>query len=192
MKRLRMILSVMVVFSCMANAQFTLTLKGFVNSNDETKDYVVFEFDGLSKSELFQKAKVFVNKNYVSAKDVLNEVENENISVNGFSTEAIRLFDGKMGKLAPPFNLTYSFNISFKEGKIRINAPDFKVSSSQNDVFITLTEKSLFGTPVKHRIFNPSNGKTEKENSKSDLESFFNILFSNLKKSINGELDDNW
>ena len=51
--------------------------------SEDGKDYIVVPFAGKSSQELFSMVNINVTTQYVSAKNVLNSVENEVISVNG-------------------------------------------------------------------------------------------------------------
>ena len=49
--------------SITASAQFKLTINGFVSEEDNSKDYLVYTFEGMSQEDLYVKVLSFVHKN---------------------------------------------------------------------------------------------------------------------------------
>ena len=80
-----------------ANAQFKLTINGFVDENDIEKDYVVYNFEGETQESLYTKVLKFINTSYKSPKDVINEVKPEMITISGFQESCISI--GKVKKV---------------------------------------------------------------------------------------------
>lgn len=82
-------LSILICFTVSAFAQFTLMPRGFVSEADTTKTYVVFHFDNVDKTTLYNKTLAFFNSVYRSPQDVLSSVENESINIHATEKNAI-------------------------------------------------------------------------------------------------------
>ena len=184
------------------NARFTLTPDGFVSSADTTKQYVVFDYDSISQSDLYKSVVSFIHTTYNSPKDVLNEIPNETINLHGFQPGAIGIprkssVDRKvLGKYGAMYDITYTFTVKFKNNKIRIDAPVFECSrflKGGGKARLTLVGKGGV-LSENHRIFNPKNGKVEDEDVKNQIENFFNSLCIMVKTSIiiNKQEGDEW
>ncbi|MDM1138884.1 DUF4468 domain-containing protein [Empedobacter sp. R132-2] len=187
---MRYILLLLMLVSININAQsFRLNSSGFVNSEDNTKDYVVLDFPNQSQSELFSKAMIFVTKYYKSAKDVISKVDNETISINAISSHDI-----------PRNSIHYYQNryiivLSFKDGKIKVDAPNVSLTRYTDGQLRTLYIYREKGDILEYNlgIF----GKNEKlryPKSKEALESFANRFLDDLKKNILGDssTNDDW
>ena len=103
---------------------FELTSHGFVSTQDTTKLFSIYYYEGKSQSELYKKALVYINTLYVSPKDVISNVENETITINGVAKSTIR-----QNSLSPRFDMNYTIVLMFKDNRIRIDAPTFRLSN---------------------------------------------------------------
>lgn len=102
--------------------------------SEDGRDFIVIPFEGKSVQDLYKMVNINVTTQYVSAKNVLNSVENEVISVNGIK-DGVAIKKNKNEKNShfkqrkPVENTVYTFsfryvlNFRFKDGKIRIDAP---------------------------------------------------------------------
>ena len=55
-------------------AWFKLTINGFVDENDESKNYIVFSVPDMSQEDLYNGVLKFIMSNYKSPKDVVSEL----------------------------------------------------------------------------------------------------------------------
>lgn len=198
-RKVILVLSILTCFSASALAQFILEPRGFVSQADTTKTYVVFHFDNVDKATLYNKSLAFFNSVYRSPQDVLSSVENESINIHAIEKDAIGIpykskIDQKFfGKYAVYYNLRYSYDIQFREGRIRIAAPSFscyRIMNGGSEANLLLVGRKRFLSDD-HIIFNTAHelkGSSEKE----QLENFFNGLFSQLGSYIQGEGEDDW
>ena len=181
------------------NKYFELTPFGFRNATDSTKDYVVLNFPKKTKAELYKRVLVWANKNYVTGKNVVSPVENENITINAYGE-----YDDDMTKsFGEPNAVKYRINISFKDGKIKIDAPDFQLSIDNTKIGLICPKDIL-------KLMTHTNEKEtwcfyyeiENENKTSLVENkikiqalsdFFNQRIDQIKQKIeNKTTDDNW
>lgn len=164
--------------------KFELTAKGFVNSEDTSKDYIVVEFPEKTKEELYKQVLITLNKKYKSAKNVISSVEPENITLNAISASRIRRTNSHS------FENKYNITLSFKDGKIKIDAPQVDLYTfdygKKQEMYLVggfSLDGSSFG------IFNKK-GDVKIEKAKEDLESFANSFIEDIKNGINSK--DEW
>lgn len=156
-------------------AQFSLTKEGtFINSEDVTKDYVIFQYEGKHKSELFTAVKKNITLNTKSAKDVTSETENEAISI--------------LCKIPyDVFEMTVNVFFEFKDGKIKVNGTWDRVSSpSTSDSPKRFLDGS--GNYIrKYRVWNKQGELVNQDNLKNYTAMFNNLV--NACTQINQEED---
>ena len=182
-----------------ANAQFKLTINGFVDENDIEKDYVVYNFEGETQESLYTKVLKFINTSYKSPKDVINEVKPEMITISGFQESCISI--GKVKKvLGQSMSMTggddlqYNISIRFKDGKIRIDAPSFECtgkSGTKTSRLVLQGSNGGFGTEVRTGLFKKS-GEPSRENAIKMLEDFFNEFCKAIETSIKDDSNNEW
>ena len=101
----------------------------------EGKNYVVVYFPDRTKNELYNQVLINVSSIYVNPNSVISKIENEMISINGYSSE----FPGVTikGILSGFYTAgaTYTLKIFFKDGKIRIDAPQIISVGEANVTF---------------------------------------------------------
>lgn len=115
----KMILSIAACLLCSvaAQAQFVLTPQGFFNSEDQSKDYYVMECPGLSQTELFMKAEVFLALKY----EVSRDIGRESMLISGVAPQAVV---NKAGSIfAAHYDLLFSMTLNFKDNRIRVMYP---------------------------------------------------------------------
>lgn len=166
-----------------------LTNKGFISQDDSVKNYVVYEYNNISKADLYKSVLLFIQKKYRSPKDVLNEVPNESISISGLQPDCIGIpwrskIDQKFsGKYAVRYDMSYNFIVQFKENKIRIDAPFFEcervLTGGKKAMLITVGKKGFLSD--NHYIFSEKDGSIKEPDAKFQLENFFNKIFMEIK-----------
>ncbi len=180
MKKISLLMAL--VMSAFVFAQkFQLTPSGFVNAEDPSKNYVVVEFEGKTQSELYKQVLVMLNKKYKSAKDVISSVEPETITLNAVAIKPIR----RTG--AHSFTNKYNITLSFRDGKIKIDAPTFNLFTydygKKQEMYLTggfSMDGSSFG------IYNKK-GEVKIEKAVEDLNAFANDFIEEIKSSSQKE-----
>lgn len=136
-------------------------------------DYVVSEFNSVSKEEIYKKTINWVKETYKNPDEVMKmKIENEKIRINGIANKILNV-------KGYTYNLEYVIEISFKDDKYKFE-------------LITLTHEQ--GLDYK-KI---PNFKTEKKMIKYygktpfDIEDYFNKLNLSLKDYVNGKSEDKW
>ena len=182
------LLFLFITMPIMVNAQFSLTIDGFVCSEDNSKDYVVFEYENQPKEDLFINVLKFITSNYKSAKDVISKVDNEVITINAFQPKQIYAKSLK-------YDIKYTLVISFKDNKIKIDRPSFECSTYAFDKPYRLTmsgSNAGLGSEVTVGLFK-KDGKPNQERAIVDIETFINGLCNRINSaSLSNNTKDNW
>lgn len=174
----------MAMLPMFAKAQFVLTPTGLVT--DEGKDFIVHEVPNVSKDELYRRTKNTLMQIYNSAKEVMTENEGESISVYATSTKDVYEERNVFGqKTRWHITLSYKFNILFKDGRMRISAPEV-VKASRFDKEDGVTE-FIFGCGTNYAsgpyyIFK-KNGERRTAKYQDTYEAFANTL---MKMIVDG------
>ncbi len=140
MKKFRLTaLAVFLSLSCFAQ-KFELTPNGIVNSQDHTKNYVVIEIPDLSKDEIFTKAHQYITTKYISPQDVMSVSGTDLIAINGFLKAPYN--DGMHNCDA---NIRYRINLSFKDGRFKIeyNTVSMEMYYNHRTYPLSFTKKGL-------------------------------------------------
>ncbi len=127
MRKLVNVLTLLLLTQTASLAQyFTLTPNGFVS--EDNSDYIVVDFPGIRKDELYTNVLNALNTIYLNPKESLSVVEGESITINAYESKIIpsrvqvTLFSSKIFQ----HDLSYTLSILFKDEKIRINSPSFQ------------------------------------------------------------------
>lgn len=136
-----LLLTILTVFAVVANAQadristvkdtnatnslclFQFDDNGIHSKQDPSKDYVVYEVNGVAASDLKAYVMSAISELYKSPKDVLTTLGDNMIQLE---TYASRVFSTGGGSDTYPHDISYSIIIQFKDGKVRYNAPNIK------------------------------------------------------------------
>jgi len=166
-----------------ASSVFVLTPSGFRNASDTSKDYLIFSVPEHKKSDLFKSVLMFAQKRYVNPKNVISQVPDESITLNGFAP-------GSIGRNSMFFyDMDYTVNIEFKDDKIKVQAPTFTLSSTAPGSLVTLklvSNNSLDGSY--QGIWN-LRGKLKAERAKRNLETFFDLFLVQMRQAIESKND---
>lgn len=189
----------LVMASITANAQFKLTINGFVSEKDSSKDYLIYTFEGMSQENLYVKVLSFVHKKFKNPDVVLNEIKNEMITITGaqescISVDKPKKILGSKYSFSGGYDLEYSIPIQFKEGRIKIDAPSFECkgkSGGKNAYLVLSGSNGGFGTEVRTGLFK-KNGEPSRENAITMLEDYFNVFCEELVTFIKEDSKEDW
>ncbi|MNK55826.1 hypothetical protein D3C87_748470 [compost metagenome] len=119
-----------------------ITSRGFVDQVDKENKYVVIDFPGITKEQLFMGAIKFINANYERPEEVTNVIQNEQIVING--RDWIKVEQGLLGG-ALDAQYHYKYDLQFRDGKIRFE-PIFDCLRYGPDTTLGLVGKKTFGS----------------------------------------------
>lgn len=162
--------------------EFKITPENYKNKNDETKNFVVLEFENKPKDELFKKVKSYIISNYKGIKnDGYNEIENEQIVLDVESRNTATIMFIMSGSNI--WAISNRYEINFKDNKIMIK-PSFKNLTNGVDE-ISLNN----GNFMIKSIFNKK-GEPSKEKSIDFINSEANKFVLDIKSAISA--DSEW
>lgn len=192
MKLVFTVLFIFLVTSAFAQerAQFMLTKDGFISSADSSKNYIVMQFPGKSKDELFKRALTFLNTQFANPDRAISKVDGESITINGVADNAV-FIKGLFG-LGLNYNLNYTETIEFKDGRIRIIAPSInRIYTYTNNTVTSIHLLNGYEPGANNRDIFSKNGKVKIESAKVNLENYFAAWNTMLTNGI-GKPNDNW
>ena len=132
------------------NAQFKLTDKGFIDSKDESKDYIVIDVPDTPQNKLFQKTKMYLNTQYNNPNFVTAEVDNEQIVIDAIDSKAIRVIFDLSGPNIWQFSYKYTFR--FRDNRMQFT-PLFKsFENTENSKPITLIGVNVLAEMIKEAV----------------------------------------
>ena len=188
MKKTSLALIVLLAGYLTANAQFTLERTGLVNTDKPEQDYIVLEFEGKTQQELYQAVNVYLHSLYVNPQHVLSTMENQAITVNGISEDAI---DISLKKKPILYDIKYTISIAFKDDRIRINTPhiiEMSIWSLSNTKYEFHVEG--LGYPFYNGVYN-KRGEVMNETAKKSIPDFFNRYVAKLVAAVNEDSGSN-
>lgn len=171
---MKKILFFLLVSTYCFSQQFTLTPKGFSDSADDQKNYVVLDFPGKTKSEIYTATLLFLNKQFNNPNNVISAITNEQIVVNSIDSKAV------LGDLDYYYNDVYTF----KDGKIKYEPTIKQLEFSQGYRKTVVPLQGLNG------IYS-STGEVNKKIHPA-TEEYLNAKVLRLKDSIAKELNNDF
>jgi len=156
---------------------FNFTSENFKNSSDNSKDYIVLEFPGKSKHDLFVSVKKTVqsiNSTFGNAlMDRFSDIEDEQITFNVVSNNSRMIMLNFSGSNI--YHVYTKYELNFKEGKIMIKP-----------IFLFLTNKES-NQEYLTNLWNRKESKLSKAVSfvAQENESFIQVFKSAIEKNLN-------
>ncbi|MFA4867995.1 MAG: DUF4468 domain-containing protein [Pedobacter sp.] len=183
-----LIIAILLLVTQLGFAQyFKLMPKGFV-SNDNS-DFTVVNVPNVKQNDLYKNVLNAINSIFKNPQKGLSVVEGESISITAYEEGVlpIKLSNG-LGKSVRKYDLSYKLTFLFKDGKIRINSPDFEVkryvegsyrgaSGWTGDEWVTL--KLIKVGKSKLYLFE-DDGKVRFEDAYNGLNNHFNSLLKQI------------
>lgn len=176
---------------------FKLTPSGFLSN--EKNDFTVVDVPNVKQKDLYRNTLNAINSIFKNPQKGLSVVEGESISITAYEEKVlpVKLSNG-LGKTIRKYDISYKLTFLFKDGKIRINSPDFEAkryvestyrgsSGWSGDEWVTL-KLVKFGKS-KLYLFE-DDGKIRFEDAYNGLNNHFNSL---IKEIINKSQNiNNW
>jgi hypothetical protein len=173
------ILAFTISVKIIAQNVFELTENGFIDKSTE-KDFIVLNFENSSASELLEKIQTAIKQKSTSQNLNVEKIDDAQLSVSDFIPGFTKT--DKFAGSAYLFDLTYKIIIEFRDGRIKINAPVFEISSknefkNKNEFLLSMGLKGKndiwSNDHKKFFIFNEK-GKLVEKKTKAKLETLFN------------------
>lgn len=190
-KKLILLVALMPLFALAQ--KFEMVPGTFVNADDTTKNYVVVELEG-TQAELYQKAKTALTMIYNSPKDVMSYNEPDVIIANGYTEDAAIM--KRMG-MTFAHGMHYRMQFMFKDGRIRINAPQVDKADYYNPSSHKVTSSIYFtegsGGMSGDTYIWDKKGKLKQDKIKKSVEDYFNALIATfISKMKDSSSDADW
>jgi len=141
---------------------------------------IVIDAPGMSASDIYTKAKGWIQKNYAQPKEVLSaDIANEHLRIDGFDRDAWSM---KSFGIESKYDMYHSIVIDVKDGEYRLTYLVGEFWSGPN--------KALFGW----KSFFKNDGSVRKSHlsAKESVESRMNATSESLHKYIVGQSDNVW
>lgn len=176
----------LLLFPIVISAQsFTVTTAGLVNSEDNTKNYVVVEDASLNSKELYDKAKYYLLDTYSNPEEaIVADIEGEllraktNVSNIATINNVGVILDAKA---------TYDLELKFKDGKIKVTIANLDISEENQGMKVNYQSSIWKGYPIYNK-----KGKLRLPDTKEAIENHFNGVINKLKSNIKGLEDEKW
>lgn len=104
---------------------FKITQPGVLSRTDSQENYYIIEYNGKTASELYNNVLGSISSIYRNPDKVLSKVDNVSVNVTALAEVQATLSSNYTCLIR--FN--YTLHFLFKDGKIRINAPNFDCDS---------------------------------------------------------------
>ena len=167
---------------------FQLTPNGLTATDG--KSYCVIQLEG-SASELYNKVLRSIGRLYKSPKDVISQIENQQISLNAIRPMVTEYkFNGKTF-----IDAYYTLTIEFKDGRVRVFAPNIQklADCRTGNEILFICEKLNPMTQVKDQsIYNYKDQSLRSPELKANIEKSFNDLIETLLFSKLEDTNDDW
>ncbi|WP_300685469.1 hypothetical protein [Chryseobacterium sp.] len=178
MKRVFLI-SAILFSSFIYSQEFIITYENYKSKEDPSKDYIILEYPGKAKEELYKMTKKYINSKYIGSKDYsFSEVEDEQIVIDVLSRDYRRIWINLSGGNLWKVSNRYEFN--FKDGKLMIRPSFSNFTNTENN------SKAGIG------IMYNSSGQLKKENIAAFTEALANTFVRDFKKGLEENKSNDW
>ncbi len=158
--------------------------------SEDGNSYVVVKFEGKTAQDLYNTVKANVLTLYNSPQNVLNEIEPTNITIRAMSDVLHSTY--KLGSAFTEYKAMYTLVFQFKDGKIRVNAPEIDRNLKVNATAVPLPK--TFISLIDDWFDKKGVVKKNKQDKVSKIEALFNYpinyLLGNFSKQSSNEAED--
>lgn len=172
---LLIMLSITTLSFSQGSVNFSITKYGSYEVPHSSNNYYVISFPNQTQSQLYTSALMAVTRDFVSAKDVVSKVDNMMISVN-----AVHRFTERYSSFSLTYDINYTFQMEFKNGRVRINAPQIVSITDHYGERVSFTDCATSSTT----------GEVL-ESSKREF-AFVNGAINHILSSMGSRTNDDW
>jgi hypothetical protein len=176
-----LILIFAIAFSLQSFGQkYVVTPNGLRDESDTEKTYLVLETEGLTAKQLFDNAIKYVNENYKNPEEVIKgKTDGEYLKFDTYVSDFL-LYNNSGAKI--PIQATYTTELRFKDGKVKYEIILLDMTAKTGNYHVLFSGGLMSGY-----IIYKKNGKLFKEETKADIENYFNLTVNDLLKFLKGE-----
>ena len=162
---------------------FEVTPNGLRDSRDNEKTFLVIEISGTAK-QLYDKAVKYINEKMASPKDAIKgQTEGEYLRYNTHASNFIN-YNNSGAKI--PISADFATELKFKDGKVRYEITDLKMQGNKG--YSILYSGGVFDGYIIYK----KNGTLFKEETKQDIENYFNTEVKKFINYLKSDKNDNW
>ncbi len=143
-------------------------------------DYYVVNMGKKSAHQLYMDILSHISSIYRNPERVISKVEDRSIVINGYANE-VSYFKDRQG-YSTSVSFKYRIELQFKDGKIRVNAPDLLDIYTSN----ALGDNKLSDYSLKYIVY-LFDGETAA--MKKEIDKYINMLITTI---VYGSKDDDW
>lgn len=182
----KILLFVLFLSSVTYGQKIIVTPEGLKNAEDPEKSFIVILEEGKTAKQLFDSASKYLVKAYANPEQAIKaKVENEYIR---FNTHAPNFITIRNSFAKVPITADYLIELSFKDGKIKFEVTSIDMYDKSGKFKLLFKgEGALSG----YYVYNMKD-ELKKPEAKTEIESYFNALISNLKENLKKEPEDQW
>lgn len=165
-------------------AQLKIDIGGFFFENGEK--FKVIEQEGVSAKDLYNRCKNTLLGMTINLDNMSSENEGQMIVVTGRSTDDC--YYKYMGQTVLS-DIEYTIRLRFKDGRVRLDVPTFsKITSGKIPIKFEAGKmmKDGFGLAFK------KDGRPRLGDLIESIEKYFNDIYDQIEKGIQGEIEDDW
>jgi hypothetical protein len=149
--------------------------------------YVVIETPDQKASDLYQNSLKFINEKYKNPAEVIKgNTENEYLSFETFVGQFMKVNNSGV-KL--DVSASYKTELRFKDGKVRFEIIELNMTADEGGRSVFFKGSIWKGYPIYSK-----KDKLRLEETKKDLENYFNFRLKSLSNFLNGKkaVKDDW
>jgi hypothetical protein len=174
-----------VISSVLSAQTFIVTPDGLRDSSDNKKYYIVLQMPGRSASQLYSTClKELIRNRSGKERTVTASTENEFIKYETLDKTFMIVNNGGAKIL---FSARYTIELSFKDGRIRVEPTLLNMFSGELGIPIVFTGGLLDGYAIYDK-----KGNLKRPVIKSDLERYFSDLVKSLRYEISPDQKTDW
>ncbi|MGV8878101.1 MAG: hypothetical protein ACOH2A_03615 [Sphingobacteriaceae bacterium] len=163
MNKIFLFILLITCFFYQASAQFTITTAG-VSAEQDAKNFITIEVPGVSQADLFKRSQAYLSG---LQDNTMSFIASDRIDLTGSTESIIR----ETNKNAAMFNLEYTWDLEFKDSRVKISSPAYKLTNQGENRL----DPSVYD----------AKGKLRLPYTKTDLEDYFNNFITEFKAAIN-------
>ncbi len=172
------LLLVYVFFNLTSYGQkFVVTPDGLRNADDTEKTFISVDVDSMTAKQLYDNALKFIIENHKDPSEVIKgQIEPEYLKYDSYVPDFL-IYDNNDVKI--PIRASYTTELRFKDGKFRFEIVSLEMKGKSKKYKVLFT-----GGLTEGYIIYKRNGVLFKEDTKTDIENYFNEILKTLTNYI--------
>jgi hypothetical protein len=176
------------LFSILGFSQeFEVTPEGLKDKSNIENEYLVIDAPDQKASDLYLTASKYINENYKNPDEVIKgKTENEYLRFETFAGQFL-IVNNSGAKLE--VSATYTTELRFKDGKVKYEITNLDMTADNGGRSVFFQGSIWKGYPIYS-----TKGDLRLEETKKDLENYFNSRVKSISEFLNGKKskEDDW